>query len=130
MADMERRLVEEARKAMEAAFAPYSGYKVGAALLCRDGRIFTGCNVEFATYGATVCAERTALCKAVSEGARDFTHLAVISSGEGVCTPCGICRQCLYEFSRDLVVLCADARGEYEEHKISELLPFGFFLIR
>ena len=117
------------RKAVEArklAYAPYSHFRVGAALLAKDGRIFTGCNVENASYGLTVCAERVALFKAVSEGAREFLAIAV-ACGEGPCAPCGACRQVLYEFAPDLLVIMADGEGKsWCRAKLSELLPHGF----
>ncbi|MGY4706804.1 cytidine deaminase [Candidatus Bipolaricaulota sp. J31] len=119
-------LVRRAVEARKRAYAPYSGFAVGAALLTADGRIFTGCNVENASYGLTVCAERTALFKAVSEGAREFEAIA-IACGEGSCAPCGACRQVLYEFAPDLLVIMADATGEEtREARLSELLPRGF----
>ncbi|MBQ1216162.1 MAG: cytidine deaminase, partial [Firmicutes bacterium] len=110
------------------AFAPFSNFHVGAALLASDGRIFTGCNVENSSYGATICAERTALVKAVSEGSRDFIAIAVVSQ-DGEAWPCGICRQVLYEFSPEMLVITGN-----DEHldvvKLNELLPHGFRLDR
>jgi len=119
-------LVRVALKAREKAYAPYSGFLVGAALLSFDGEVFSGCNVEGASFGNAICAERTALVKAISDGERAFTKLAVAGPGKEHCTPCGICRQMLCEFSPELVVLCANEDGEYEEHRLSELLPFAF----
>jgi cytidine deaminase len=122
----EAELVRVAVEARRNAYAPYSGFAVGAALLAEDGRIFTGCNVENASYGLTVCAERVALFKAVSEGARRFLALAV-ACGEGACAPCGACRQVLYEFAPDLLVIMADGEGKsWCRAKLSELLPRGF----
>ena len=119
-------LVQRAVAARERAYAPYSGFAVGAALLAADGRIFTGCNVENASYGLTICAERTALFKAISEGAREFEAIA-IACGKGSCAPCGACRQVLYEFAPDLPVIMADAAGrEVREARLGELLPEGF----
>ncbi len=119
-------LIACARAMLEKAYAPYSGYRVGAALLGSDGQVYTGCNIESAAYSATICAERAAVCQAVSAGCRRFRRLAVISSGEAMCTPCGVCRQLLYEFSDGMVVLCCKGSGEYEAKSIEELLPFGF----
>jgi len=122
----EKELIGEAVEERERAYAPYSGFKVGAALLSRDGRVFTGCNVENASYGLTVCAERVALFKAISEGAREFEAIA-IACGKVPCAPCGACRQVLFEFAPDLLVIMADAQGrEVRRAKLSELLPQGF----
>ena len=120
--------------AMNAAYAPYSGYRVGAALLAASGRVYTGCNIENASYTPTVCAERTAMFKAVSEGEREFAMLAVAGGKdgviEGVFPPCGVCRQVLSEFcsSELLIVLVKDAHGNYETHTLGELLPLAFNL--
>lgn len=121
-----RALMDAAAKAMERAYAPYSRFPVGAALLSADGAVFTGCNVENASAPAGICAERTALCKAVSEGCREFAALAVIAKGEDYCMPCGICRQSLAEFSGDLTVLCCNGRGQYRSYTLGELLPHAF----
>lgn len=124
--ERERELIDKAVEAKGKAYAPYSGFKVGAALLSRDGRVFTGCNVENASYGLTVCAERVALFKAVSEGAREFEAIA-IACGKGPCAPCGACRQVLFEFAPDLTVIMTDAEGkEVRVTRLSELLPEGF----
>ena len=126
---MDKKLIEKLVKAASEvrtnAYAPYSGYSVGAAALC-GGRVFTGCNVENASYPCGVCAERVAVSKAVSEGCRDITAVAVIGSSAEICTPCGMCRQFLYEFGADMTVICCDKDGGYELHAIKELLPFGF----
>ena len=119
-------LLDMARDAMKHAYVPYSNVPVGAALLCDDGSVYTGCNVEGASYGNAICAERTALCKAVSEGKRKFQTLAVTANTEDFCTPCGICRQMLYEFSPDLRVVCGCQRGNYAVHSLKELLPCAF----
>lgn len=122
----ERELVRLAVEARKRAYAPYSKFPVGAALLAEDGRVFTGCNVENASYGLTVCAERVAVFKAVSEGVTRFRAIAV-ACGTGPCAPCGACRQVLYEFAPELVVIMADGRGEtWRAAKLSELLPSGF----
>lgn len=118
-------LIRAARSASERAYIPYSGYPVGAALRATDGRVFTGCNVENASYPATICAERTALVKAVSEGARMFDLLVVYTPNGG--SPCGICRQMLYEFAPDLRVILTNDRDEIAyDGALHELLPRGF----
>ena len=123
----DRELVERAFTMLERAYVPYSHFPVGAALLCEDGAVFTGCNVENAAYGSTICAERTALVKAVSEGRRDgFVRLAVVGGGADYCWPCGACRQMLYEFAPNLRVLAARGDGSWQEVSLSGLLPRGF----
>lgn len=120
-------LLAAAREAQARAYAPYSGFRVGAALLVADGRVFTGANVENAAYAPTICAERVALPQAVVGGARDLLAIAVVGDGEGPCTPCGVCRQVLYEFAPDLVVLAAGAEGDPARYVLSrDLLPHGF----
>lgn len=120
-------LLKTAFAAKDAAYAPYSNYHVGAALLCGDGTVYTGCNVEGASYGNAICAERTALVKAVSDGHRRFSAIAVTSgNGDSFCTPCGICRQMLYEFSPDMSVICGMGASEYKVFTLSQLLPEGF----
>ncbi len=119
-------LMKAALEARANAYAPYSGFKVGAALLCDDGSVYTGCNVENASYPCGICAERTAVSKAVSEGRRNFTAIAVAGSSSEKCTPCGICRQFLYEFAPDMTVLCGNKDGEHDEITLSGLLPRGF----
>lgn len=126
-----QKLIERAKEAMAYAYAPYSGFKVGAALLCRDGSIFTGCNIENAAYGPTNCAERTAIFKAVSEGQQEFTAIAVCGGRDGVITgafpPCGVCRQVLREFcGDDFTVYVAGADGKYETYTLAQLLPHSF----
>ena len=125
----DKELYRIARKALENAYAPYSDFKVGAAVLTADGTVFTGVNVENATYGATICAERTAFVKAASEGVRDFSKIAVASSG-GAAWPCGICRQFMYEFNADLRVITGDDEDHLEAHALTELLLKGFRLER
>ena len=120
-------LVQTAISMLERAYAPYSGFAVGAALLCADGSVFTGCNVENAAYGSAICAERTALLKAVSEGHRDdWVAMAVAGRGEDYCWPCGSCRQMLYEFAPDLKLLVARGDGRFVTTGLGELLPHGF----
>lgn len=122
------RLLEEAEGAKAKAYAPYSGFCVGAALLTKSNRIFTGCNVENASYGLTVCAERVALFNAISAGEREFLALAVIGDGDDFCRPCGACRQVIAEFGDDPAVIMANNQKEYEIKPISELLPQVFHL--
>ena len=122
----EKELIAVARLAAEKAYVPYSHFPVGAALECPDGQVFTGCNVENAAYGSTICAERTAVCKAVSEGYRKFTKIAVWGKGDDYCTPCGACRQFLAEFGGDIQVISANGSGEFLSKKLSELLPHAF----
>ena len=122
----DRELAEIAYSMQERAYVPYSHYPVGAAILCKDGTVFTGCNVENAAYGSSICAERTALVKAVSEGRRQFAALAVAGRGGDYCWPCGACRQMLYEFAPDLTVLVARGDGAYVKTTLRELLPHGF----
>jgi cytidine deaminase len=120
-------LVAAARAARERAHAPYSRFPVGAALLCADGTVVGGCNVENASYAATVCAERTAVATAVAQGKRAFAAIAVIADTPEPVTPCGICRQVLAEFAGDdLPVICASTAGDVAEHALGALLPFGF----
>jgi cytidine deaminase len=120
------RLVSAARAAREHAHAQFSHFKVGAALLTADGRIVTGCNVENATYGLTICAERVAMFKAISEGHRRFTHVAVVADTEAPTPPCGACRQILWEFGGDLEVILANLQTETGTHRLSALLPLPF----
>ncbi|NOZ88264.1 MAG: cytidine deaminase [Deltaproteobacteria bacterium] len=122
MKELEK-LAVEARKM---AYAPYSKYKVGAALLADDGNIYTGCNVENSSYGITICAERTAVAKAVSDGHRKFKAIAVATASSPPGPPCGICRQTLAEFSPDLDVILVNTRGEKRRTKLSKLYPDHF----
>ncbi|MBR3795137.1 MAG: cytidine deaminase [Clostridia bacterium] len=120
----DEKLLELAVKMLDYSYSPYSHYPVGAALLAEDGRVFTGCNVENAAFGNTLCAERTALCKAVSEGARKFTAIAIASRGSAP-FPCGACRQSLYEFAPDLRVMVT-WDGHVRKTTLRQLLPEGF----
>jgi cytidine deaminase len=124
-ADRER-LVTAAARARDHAVAPYSKFHVGAALLADDGRIFTGVNVESASYGLTICAERTAVFKALSEGARRFTAIAVSTDEERPTPPCGACRQVVWDQARDVWVILSSVRGAREEMPLSALLPRPF----
>jgi cytidine deaminase len=121
-----RRLLDAARAARLHAHAPFSKFKVGAALLTADGQVITGCNVENASYGLTVCAERVAVFKAVSEGNRRFTHVAVVADTPTPTPPCGACRQILWEFGGDVEVILGDLAAETARHRLSGLLPFPF----
>ena len=120
------RLIAKAKKARLKAYAPYSKFKVGAALEAKTGRIFTGCNVENASYGITCCAERVALFKAISEGIKSFRRIAIVADTPKPCPPCGVCRQALYEFGGDMEVITATTRGRVETARLSELLPHPF----
>lgn len=121
-----KELIAMAKEVMQRAYAPYSRFQVGAALLAKDGRVFLGCNVENASFGATICAERTAVTKAVSEGVREFEKIAIVASSGEYAAPCGICRQVLYEFMPEgSVVLWSKDEGELET-PLRELLPMGF----
>ncbi len=129
-------LIEKAFAARECAYAPYSGFAVGAALLTKTGKIYTGCNVENASFGATNCAERTAVFKAVSEGEKEFTAIAIVGGkadtpkGQALADyayPCGVCRQVLQEFcSKNFKVIVAKSVKDYKEYSFDEVLPFGF----
>ncbi len=120
-------LLDQARIARENAHAPYSRFPVGAALLTEDGRVFTGCNVENASYGLTICAERVAVFKAISEGVRDFRAIAVIGREDDVpCSPCGACRQVLHEFNPTLRVIVPSGSGSSRVWTLDELLPHAF----
>jgi cytidine deaminase len=120
-----RELIEKAYEAAEMAYVPYSNFKVGAALLTKSGKVFTGCNVEIASFGATNCAERTAIFKAISEGEREFTAIAIVSSSRDFTYPCGICRQVIVEFSKDIDIIISKDY-DYEVYKIDDLLPKSF----
>ncbi|MEG6520782.1 cytidine deaminase [Desulfotomaculum sp. 1211_IL3151] len=120
------KLIDIAKEAREKAYVPYSKFKVGAALLTKEGKIFTGCNIENASYGLTCCAERTAIFKAVSEGHKEFITLAVIADVPTVCSPCGACRQVMAEFNGEMKVHLANLQGQYKTVTVSELLP-GYF---
>lgn len=127
----DKELVKVAFDAMQKAYAPYSGYKVGAALLSKSGAVYTGCNIENASYSPTNCAERTAFFKAVSEGERNFSKIAIVGGKDGIVTdyfmPCGVCRQVMAEFCDDnfkIIVACNE--DDFRVFPLSELLPFGF----
>ena len=119
-------LTEKAAAAREKALAPYSGFKVGAALETRDGLVYTGCNIENASYGLSVCAERVALWKALSDGARDFRRIAIVTEGEPLTSPCGACRQLLWEYCGDIAIHLHSLRGLDEQHQLADLFPHPF----
>ena len=125
-------LIEYAIEAMGRAYAPYSGYFVGAALLTADGAVYQGCNIENASFSPTICAERTAFAKAVSEGQRDFVAIAVCGGKNGkiesLCTPCGVCRQVMAEFCKPDFKIYMVKPGGYEERTLAQLLPDSFAL--
>lgn len=133
---LEKELIQKAMDMTRLSYAPYSGYHVGAALLAKDGSIFTGCNIENASYGATNCAERTAIFKAVSEGVKAFEAIAIVGAPANDAAentfseyayPCGICRQVMQEFCKqDFVIIVAKSTEDYEKYTLKELLPFGF----
>jgi len=120
------RLIAAARVARDHAHAPYSNFRVGAAVRAQSGRIFTGCNVENATYGLTLCAERVAIFKAISEGERGFDAVAVVADTEALTPPCGACRQILWEFCGDAEVVLANLNGKIERYRMSALFPKPF----
>ncbi|MEH7384073.1 cytidine deaminase [Bacillus sp. JJ1521] len=120
-------LINEAKKARELAYVPYSSFKVGAALLTKDGKVYHGCNIENAGYSATNCAERTALFKAVSEGDKEFVSMAVVADTDRPVPPCGVCRQVISELCQpDMKVYLSNLKGDVQETTINELLPGAF----
>jgi cytidine deaminase len=123
---MNAELIAKATEARQRARAPYSGFKVGAAIETQDGQIYTGCNLENASYGLSVCAERVALWKALSEGANDFRAIAIVSEADALSSPCGACRQLLWEYCGDIPVHLHSLKGLNAKHQLSELLPFPF----
>ena len=127
MIDWEK-LISAAREARGNAYAKFSGFEVGAALLTDSGKIITGCNVENSSFGLTMCAERTAAFKAVSEGEKKFVAIAIVSQSPQPARPCGACRQALFEFNPDMEIACANLNGVVDKFRLSELLPEGFRL--
>jgi cytidine deaminase len=123
---MTDRLQAAALAARENAHAPYSKFRVGAALEDLGGRVHTGCNIENATYGLTLCAERVAVCKAISEGAREFRRIAIVADTEILTPPCGACRQILWEFCGDIEIVLLNSRGKSEVMRLKELFPRAF----
>ena len=122
----ERELVERAFSMLERSYVPYSHFPVGAALECADGTVFAGCNIENAAFGPSICAERTAVAKAVSEGHRDFVRIVVAGRSADFCVPCGVCRQVLREFAPDIEIICLNGAGEERTFTLPELLPHSF----
>ena len=129
----ENELIKAALKARENSYSPYSHFKVGAALLCKDGSIYQGCNIENAAYTPTICAERTAIFKAVSDGKRGFQAIAIVGGRENAkeldyCAPCGVCRQVMMEFTdaKEFVILLARSENDYKKFTLEELFPEGF----
>lgn len=133
---LEKELIQKAMEMTKLSYAPYSGYHVGAALFTKEGQIYTGCNIENASYGATNCAERTAFFKAVSDGVKDFEAIAIVGAPADAAAentfseyayPCGICRQVMQEFCReDFTIIVAKSIEDYQKYTLKELLPFGF----
>jgi cytidine deaminase len=119
-------LVEMAKAARLHSVAPFSNFLVGAAARTADGKVYTGCNIESASYGLTVCGERVAIWKALSEGERDFTELAIVADTESLTPPCGTCRQIIWEFCKNAVLILANLQGETQQCSIKELLPRAF----
>lgn len=122
----DKELLDKAKAAKEGAYAPYSRFRVGAALVCKNGRVYTGANVENASYSVTCCAELVALFKAVTDGEREFAAIAVTSDSVDYTYPCGVCRQALYEFSPDLEVLSSNTDLNYKKTTLDKLLPHAF----
>jgi cytidine deaminase len=119
-------LVEAASEARERSLSPFSDFKVGAAVETVDGKIYTGCNIESASFGLTVCAERVAVWKALSEGEKRFKRVAIVADTEQLTPPCGTCRQIIWEFCRDATVTLANLRGDMETDEVRDLLPRAF----
>lgn len=126
MSDLASQLLAAATDARVRSVAPFSNFMVGAALRTKEGKVFTGCNVESASYGLTVCAERVAIWKALSEGERDFTDLVIVADTESLTPPCGTCRQIIWEFAKHARIVLANLQGQSEERSIKELLPSAF----
>jgi len=121
-----KKLIKEAEKTRKRAYTPYSKFQVGAAVLCADGKIFTGCNIENASFSLAVCAERVAIFKAISEGSTKFKAIAVIGDTDKPLSPCGACRQVISEFGEDIPLIMANLKGDFKIKKIKELLPEAF----
>ena len=123
---MKSDLIGQAAKARENALAPYSGFKVGAAITTPDGRVYTGCNIENVSYGLSICAERVALWKALSDGAHEFTKMAIVTEADILTSPCGACRQLLWEYCGDIAIHLHSLKGLAQEHRLAQLFPFPF----
>jgi len=126
LSDSDNQLIETAKAARLQSLAPFSNFLVGAALQTKAGKVYTGCNVESASYGLTVCAERVAIWKALSEGEREFTDLVIVADTETLTPPCGTCRQIIWEFAKHAKIVLANLRGQREEVTIKDLLPRAF----
>jgi len=126
LSDSENQLIETATAARLQSLAPFSKFLVGAALQTKAGKVYTGCNIESASYGLTVCAERVAIWKALSEGEREFTDLVVVADTEALTPPCGTCRQIIWEFAKHARIVLVNLRGRREEVSIKDLLPRAF----
>ncbi len=126
MSESEDQLIEQATAARLRSVAPFSNFLVGAALQTDEGKVFSGCNVESASYGLTVCAERIAIWKALSEGERDFARLAIVADTEQLTPPCGTCRQIIWEFCKHATIVLANLHGQKEELHVADLLPRAF----
>ena len=126
MEHSDQELIDAATAVRENAYAPFSEFRVGAALETEDGEVITGCNVESASYGLTVCAERVAIWKAISQGKRKIKHIAVVADTEELTPPCGVCRQIIWEFGGDIPVILANLKGKTEVVQMKELLPRAF----
>lgn len=120
------KLIKAAEETRRRAYTPYSKFKVGAAILTSEGKIFTGCNIENASFGLTICAERVAIFKAISEGYSNFKAIAIIGDTQKSCTPCGACRQVIMEFGADIEVIMSNLKGEIKISRIDKLLPIAF----
>ena len=123
-----RQLVEMAVAAKEFSYSPYSKFRVGAALLCEDGSVFTGCNIENAAYGPSVCAERVAILKAISEGNKNFKKIAIVVDTKEPAYPCGVCRQVMSEFAPNMEILLSGSSGDITKTSLKELMPHQFSL--
>ena len=122
----EHELMQKAIEMLDRAYIPYSHFPVGAALECEDGTVYTGCNIENSSFGLTICAERTAIFKAVSEGHRDFVRIVIAGRSEDYCVPCGSCRQVMMEFAPEMEVICLNLAREAKRMTLRELMPCGF----
>lgn len=121
-----QKLVDRAIDAKKFALSNYSRFSVGAAILAASGEIYTGCNIESSSYGLTMCAERVALFKALSEGEKNFKAIAIATDVDGFCPPCGACRQVLWDFAKDITVILVNAKGDYQTLRLSEFFPHAF----
>jgi len=121
----EKNLIRKALDAREKAYVPYSNFRVGAAILMENGEVYTGCNIEIASYSPTICAERTAIFKAISEGKRKIKAIAVVGDSDYT-YPCGVCRQVIREFGKDAIIIVANSEKDYKKYRLNELLPYSF----